>query len=256
MKSLSTAYIEQITEFSLSSLLAKYNRSIDKDDKLPYLIREIRSSYAQTSSHDIDHVRRVLGNALRIASTHQSVDLRVLIIATILHDIARSEEDNDPTGSIDHAILGAKMAKTILKKYQYSSEFINQVTHCVRSHRTRTSIKPKSIEAKILFDADKLDIVGAIGISRMFMMAGELNQEIYSWKPDTSLDIKCDNSIFSISKIETKSKHSPNLEFELKIKKIPELLHFPFSREIAKKRIGFMEIYFGTLKKELNLQNT
>ncbi len=73
----------------------------------------------KTLSHDLEHVKRVYKLSLQIASHYPEVDLDVLRLAVILHDIAREEEDRDYTGKIDHAILGAEIAREFLKKYEF-----------------------------------------------------------------------------------------------------------------------------------------
>ena len=109
---------------------------------------------------------RVYRNAMVIAADDPTVDIDILLTAVLLHDIARVKEDQDNTGKTDHAIVGAEMAEIILKKLNYPPEDIEKIKHCIQTHRYRTSSPPASKEAKILFDADKLDLLGALGIAR------------------------------------------------------------------------------------------
>ena len=130
------------------------------------------------SAHDMQHVRRVLNNALEIAKDEPDVNMDVLMTAALLHDIGRADEMDDP--SIDHAVSGADRAFQILKGMDFPDGFAEHVRHCIRTHRFRRNDPPASIEAKILFDADKLDVCGAIGIARTLMYSGEHHRPLYS----------------------------------------------------------------------------
>jgi uncharacterized protein len=169
-----------------------------------------------------------------------------------MHDIARAKEFQDKTGTVEHASLGAEMAEEILKKFGYSKEKINQIKHCIIVHRFRRNREPQTMEAKILFDADKLDSLGALGIARAFMMAEEFRQKIYS---DISAGKYLKENVIG-GKVEggvkDASKHTPNLEYELKFKHIPERLYTNHAKEIAKERLQFMEQFFNRLRMEIS----
>ena len=108
--------------------------------------------------HDRGHVYRVLYTALDLAGQEQGVELDVLIAACLLHDIARGEQAADP--AVCHARAGAEKARAFLLAGGFSPVFAARVADCIRTHRYRSSDPPQSIEAKILFDADKLDATG------------------------------------------------------------------------------------------------
>lgn len=132
-------------------------------------IVEIVKDKLTCSAHNLDHVFRVYNLCLLIAKYEENVDLEILIPSALLHDIARVEESKDKTGEIDHAVLGSLVAENILRKLEYDEEKIEKVKHCIISHRFRTGNEPNTIEVKILFDSDKLDVIGASGIARTFM---------------------------------------------------------------------------------------
>lgn len=134
------------------------------------------------SAHDGEHVRRVLYLALEIAETEPAADRDVLIAACLLHDIGREEQFRDP--SLCHARVGAEKAYRFLRGRGFPEDFSAHVRDCVRTHRFRSSDPPESIEAKILFDADKLDVTGAIGMARTFFYAAQVGQPLYSLLPD------------------------------------------------------------------------
>jgi uncharacterized protein len=203
-------------------------------------------------SHDFLHVMRVYNLCLEIAKYEQNVDLEVLKVAALLHDIARLKEDFDKTRKIDHAIEGAKMAESILARFNFSKEKIERVKECIISHRFRGNKEPETIEAKILFDADKLDVIGATGIARTFISVGMYKQKIYR---DIDIDEYIKENLEGAKrngKIIDLRKHSPNLEFETKFKYIPQKLYTKRGRELAKERIKYMQEFFERLKREIN----
>ena len=147
------------------------------------------NSYMQScmkdSAHDREHIYRVLYSALDIAASEEDVNYDILITACLLHDIGRQAQIEDP--SLCHAEVGSEMAHDYLCSYGYGKEFADHVAECIRCHRFRKEQPPKTIEAKILFDADKLDVTGAMGVARTLLYAGRLSGPLYNLKADGSV---------------------------------------------------------------------
>ncbi|MDE6401857.1 MAG: HD domain-containing protein [Clostridiales bacterium] len=130
------------------------------------------------AAHDKSHVYRVLYNALDIAKYETNVDHDLLITSCLLHDIGRKEQFENP--ALDHAAVGGDKAYKFLTECGEDSAFAEKVRECIVSHRFRKNEQPKSLEAKILFDADKLDVTGAMGIARTLVYKGAVNDPLYS----------------------------------------------------------------------------
>lgn len=211
-------------------------------------IIEIVQDKLTCSAHNLDHVFRVYNFSLLIAQYEKDVDLEILIPSALLHDIARVEESQNKTGEIDHAVLGSVIAEDILRKLKYEEEKIEKIKHCIIAHRFRTGKEPNTIEAKILFDSDKLDVIGASGIARTFMLAGQFGQRLTA---NESLEeyLKC-NTVKN-GRLKNVSKHTPFIEYEVKFKKIPDKLYTDKAKEIGKERLKFMDEYFNRLKSEI-----
>lgn len=215
-------------------------------------VRKIVSEKLGCSAHDLEHTFRVYNNCLRISENMKNVDLEVLKYASLLHDIARIEEDNDNTGKTDHALLGAEQAREILTKLGKNKDFIDKVSSAIRTHRYRNGLIPETIEGKILYDADKLDVIGMIGICRSYMIAGEYKQRIYN-DSDLSEYIKTNlEGGKTNGKIKDISLHSPNIEFLTKDINIPNTMFTETGKKIARKRIKKMQEFFDDLKDEIN----
>ena len=166
------------------------------------------------SSHDRDHVERVVKLAVYIAR-REGADVEVVKKSAELHDIARDKPN--------HAIESAKLAREILRREGYDEEFIERVVHCIEAHSFSSGVEPKTLEAKVLSDADKLDAIGAIGIARAFIFSGEKGRSI-----------------------EETLKH-----FEEKLLKLKDLLYTKTAKELAKERHEFLVKFYEQIKKEL-----
>jgi len=139
------------------------------------LARELSAPYYEDAlpSHDRFHAERVRDLSLHLADECDgAVDRAVLSAAAWLHDIGRPRE---AAGEIDdHVNWGAAEATSLLAGESVESDRIEAVEHAVRAHGVRSSSPaPATPEAKLLFDADKLEAIGAVGIVRMASILGE-----------------------------------------------------------------------------------
>ncbi len=187
--------------------------------------------------HGPDHTERVHATALHIGRC-MNARLEVLSAAALLHDIGRREETANK-GRICHAATGAKMAQKILQELDFSPLAIREIVHCIATHRFRSGAVPHSLEAKILFDADKLDSIGAIGIGRAFLFAGQIGARLHN----TNSDVE---NTMSYSVDDTAYR-----EFKVKMSKIKDRMLTPEGKRLAKERHAFMEIFFERLEREI-----
>lgn len=198
--------------------------------------------------HDIDHIKRVYHWAERIAEEEQGeIDRQTLFSSVILHDIAREDEDLDKSGKTDHALLGAVRAYDILLSEGYPQKLAELVRECIRTHRySSDSSPPDSLVAKILFDADKLDGLGYVGVARLFMLAGQYGERLYVEPPEGFGD---GARVFRISDL---SEYSANLEFIGKMRFVPERLLTEAGKRFAMQLMPPMESFFAGLQREIN----
>ena len=142
-------------------------------------------SCMRDSAHDAGHIQRVLDAALILAQKEKNVDFDCLIAAALLHDIGREEQFR--TGE-SHASVGARMAKAYLLETGGTEEFAQHVSDCIRTHSFRKNDPPASVEARLIYEADKLDVVGAVGVARTFLYQGRSGDPIYSISPDGAVE--------------------------------------------------------------------
>jgi len=188
--------------------------------------------------HGPDHTERVHKTALYIGRL-MGARLDILSAAALLHDIGRKYETRKQ-GKICHAEKGAELARDILTKLDFAPSLIDEIAHCIEAHRYRGKTAPRTLEAKILYDADKLDSIGAVGIGRAFLFAGQTGARLHN---DSDVDIL---ACKPYSKEDTAYR-----EFKFKMSKIKDRMLTPEGKRLAKERHGFMELFFERLEREV-----
>jgi len=189
-------------------------------------------------SHDWEHTLRV-SRLCRGIGDAEAADMTVLMVAAYLHDIGRGYQDA-AKGAVCHAEKGAQLASAIISKLSITESQRENILHCIRSHRFRGAVKPESIEAKVLFDADKLDAIGAVGVARAFLFAGEVGACLHN--PD--MDV---TTAPSYSKNDTGYR-----EFMVKLRKIRNRILTETGRKMAEERHLFMDAFFKRFIQEFN----
>lgn len=208
-------------------------------EKRTQALRRISAEYGREEggSHGPDHTERVYHMALAIGR-RLNARLDILAAAALLHDIGRRHETVS-RGKICHAAKGANLAATILQGLEFSPRDIEAITHCIRSHRFRGREAPGCLEARILFDADKLDSIGAIGIGRAFLFAGQIGARLHNAELDPE-------ATRSYSQEDTAYR-----EFQVKMSRVREQMLTRPGRELARQRHQFMEVFFDELNREI-----
>ena len=194
---------------------------------------------AGDSAHDREHIYRVLYNALAIAKTEKNVDYDMLIAACLLHDVGRPEQFADP--KVCHAQAGSEKAHHFLIENGFSAEFADKVRHCILTHRFRVARPPQSLEAKILFDADKLDVTGAIGIARTLQYKADTREPLYTLRPDGS-----------ISNGEGEDAPSFFREYQFKLKNLYDRFYTQTGARMAAQRQQIARDFYESLYREVN----
>lgn len=184
------------------------------DDIRHYVMTQLQAS----GSHGFDHTARVT-RLCRSIGVREGADMAILIPAALFHDIARPLEEE--TG-IPHEEQGAEMAEAYLQSIQYPGDMIHSICHAIRVHRYSSGIAPETPEAEILSDADKLDAMGATGIARTFMQAGEEGSGI----------------------------PGAVAHFHLKLLKLKDRMYTETAREMAEERHAFLLAFLRELERE------
>ena len=200
-----------------------------------------RTWYVQTDSvHDFEHVERVYRMAERLA-TQEGADLEIVRAAALLHDAEGTTPGSDTR--LDHHLSSAEFAGQVLAGEGWPVERIAAVQHCIRAHRFRdTREPPATIEAKILFDADKLEVIGAIGVVRVIAYATLANEPIY---------VEPSQKFMETGQEEPGEPHSAYHEYLFKLRKIKDRLYTKTARDLARSRDDYIAAFFRTLAAEM-----
>lgn len=187
------------------------------------------------SAHDIAHVARVVDTAKKIAQVEKA-DKDVVITAAWLHDCVNIPKDS-PLRS-QGSKMSAERASELLTSIGKKDSFIQSVAHAIEAHSYSAGVAPQTLEAKIVQDADRLDALGAVGLSRCFLVGGSLDRQLYNEQDPFCADRAPDDTKFCID------------HFFVKLFKIPESLNTRSARIVAESRIAFMKAFLNQLSEE------
>lgn len=205
---------------------------------LNHIKEKIKHFFEWNNSHDLDHTMRVHDMCIYIWNKEWA-NIEILQISALMHDIGRKKQ-HETKGKVCHAEYGTKLADEILSELGIEENKKNQILHCISTHRFRKWNEPQSLEAKILFDADKLDSIWAVWIGRAFMYANEVWARLH-------------NNVGT--KIEETEEHWPEdtayREFEIKLKKVKDRLFTESAKKIAEKKHKIMVDFFENLNDEV-----
>lgn len=188
--------------------------------------------------HDFDHTLRVLNNARLILETEKVSDPFAVELAALLHDVARPDELGSD-GKICHAKKGESKSEDIMRKAGCSDEkLIKAVSLAVRRHRYRSDDKPQNDIEKVVYDADKLDSIGAVGIGRAFHFAGRIGARLHNTENE------------AVNSPSYSREDSAYREYLVKLRHVPERMLTESGRRLAAERAEFMHEFFDRMNSE------
>jgi len=203
-------------------------------------IEQARSwSPAQDPVHGLDHVLRVLRMAERLAD-ELGADREIVRAAALLHDAAGAHPEAGEARH-DHEQESAAVARRVLTDEGWPEARIQAVEHCIRAHRFRGQEQPRTLEAQVLFDADKLDVMGAFGAARTIGYALQAGTPIYAAPSRSFLDR---------GETEVDEFHSAYHEYLFKLRRVRERLYTEPARRIGEQRHRVLCSFFDQLAAE------
>lgn len=190
--------------------------------------------------HSFDHVLRVYALAEKLAKK-EGADLGIVRAAALLHDAHGASQDQAAERP-EHHERSALFAGETLEKEGWPKERIEAVQHCIRSHRFRAGAEPETIEAKVLFDADKLDAIGAIGAARALAYAVQAGQPLHA-EPSEKFE--------KTLEAEPGEAYTAYHEFLFKLSRIRSKMYTPSGKAMAAARHEYLEGFFKQLRAEV-----
>lgn len=188
------------------------------------------------SAHDFSHILRVVANTKLLTKNELNSDPIVTIAAAWLHDCVVLPKDH-PDRKITSQ-LAAKKAEKFLESIRFPKQKIPAVKHVIEAHSYSAGIKPETLEAKIVQDADRLDALGAIGIARCMLVGGALNRPLYNPEDPFCKTREPDDQKWTID------------HFWQKLFKLPGRMNTEPAKIEAVKRVRFMRQYLEELENE------
>lgn len=190
------------------------------------------------AAHDIAHIKRVVAAGIELAS-QENADLAVVIPACWLHDCVTVDKKS-PQRHLG-SVLSADHAIEYLKQHQYPDRYLPAIHHAIAAHSFSANIQTESLEAEVVQDADRLDALGAIGLSRCIALGGAWNSDLYHHDDPFIESRRADDKQFSID------------HFFVKLQTLPGTMKTPSGRQEADKRWQFMECYLQQLGHEIGV---
>ncbi|HHX8654878.1 TPA: HD domain-containing protein [Vibrio diabolicus] len=188
------------------------------------------------AAHDISHVQRVVNTAKKLAM-EEGADLSIVLPAAYLHDCFTYPKDHP--NRKQSSIIAAKKAVAFLESIDYPRQYHDAIAHAIEAHSFSANIRPNTLEAKVVQDADRLDALGAIGITRCIQVSTEFDAQLYDNKDIFAQQRELDDKQFTLD------------HFQTKLFKIVETMNTESARREAQKRKAFMQAYIEQLHDEV-----
>ncbi len=191
---------------------------------------------SEDPAHDLLHFKRVVSLAKKLSEKEKGV-LEIIIPSAWLHDFVIIPK-NSPLRS-QASKLSAEKAIEFLKLINYPAQYFEGIIHAIHGHSFSANIEVKTLEAKIVQDADRLDGIGAIGVARCFATAGVLKRTFYNLNDPFCNSREPDDLLYTLD------------HFFEKLFKTAETLKTISGREEGIKRVQSMRTYLAFLKEEI-----
>ena len=198
--------------------------------------KEVKDTLKNDPAHDFQHVLRVYRNTEKICH-EENIDSKLVLCAALLHDVV-SYPKSDKRSKLS-SIESAVKAKKILKKFNFPENEIKIISDAIEDHSFSRNVVPKTIEGKILQDADRLDALGSIGLARVFATSGSLNRAFYHPDDPFCENRNPDDGVWTLD------------HFFQKLLKIGDLMNTKSAKIEARKRTLVMRSFLDQLRKEI-----
>jgi uncharacterized protein len=189
------------------------------------------------AAHDFEHVRRVVRNARMLASNYPTADLEIVVIAAWCHDCVSVPKDSPLRSQASR--LAAEAAGRFLRGHRVPEEKIEAICHAIEAHSFSAGIEPKTLEACIVQDADRLEALGAVGLARLLLVSGALGREFYDPADPFCEHRSPDDTRFALDHLFAK------------LLTLPALFRTEVGRAEGARRCGILRSFLEELRSEL-----
>jgi len=207
---------------------------------VPQITHKVQSIVAADPAHDFAHIQRVVNMATQLAQVENAC-LDVVIPAAWLHDCVAVAKDSPMRSQA--STLAADYAINFLADIGYDSQYFDAIAHAIAAHSYSAQITPKTLEAQVVQDADRMDALGAIGIARCMLVGGSIGRELYHHGDLLAIDRTPDDYNFTID------------HFFTKLLNIGDTMHTAAAKREAKRRTDYMYSYLKELENDVSAHN-
>jgi len=186
-------------------------------------------------AHDIAHIKRVVTSGIALADIEQA-DLAIVLPACWLHDCVNVPKDSPQRSQ--GSVLSADRAIEFLREINYPAHTFDAIHHAIAAHSFSANIETQSLEAKVVQDADRLDALGAVGLSRCLMLGATWGSKLYDPLDPFAANRELNDKIFCID------------HFYVKLKGLVNTMKTPAGLIEAKTRWQFMQQFLNQLGHE------
>ncbi|WP_432377343.1 HD domain-containing protein [Duganella sp. P38] len=168
----------------------------------PRLVALATAAQDADGAHDTNHLHRVWRNAGLLLDDHPEADALVVLAACYLHDLVNLPK-NDPERHLASR-KAALLASRQLAALNFPPDKLAAVAHAIETHSFSANLRPETIEAQIVQDADRLDALGAVGLARLFYTAGRMGSALAHPDDPMALHRELDDKGYALDHIDTK----------------------------------------------------
>lgn len=192
------------------------------------------------ASHDISHFKRVWRTASYINDIEaEKADPLVLLVSSFLHDIVSLPKDH-PQRHISSRLSAEKAVEIINSSFpDFPEGLIPELVHAIHAHSFSANVIPLTTAARILQDADRMDALGAIGLARVFYIAGLLKQGLFDPEDPMAENRPLDDKSFAFD------------HFQTKLLKLPDMMNTASGRALANERAEYLIQFMRICKSEI-----
>lgn len=180
-------------------------------------------------AHDASHLDRVWRSAEALLARHPEADALVVMAASYLHDLVNLPKDDPDRAQASRR--SAALAREQLARIGFPADRLDAVAHAIEAHSFSAAIPATTIEAKIVQDADRLDALGAIGLARMFYVAGRMGRALAHPSDPLAENREPDDRAWTLDHI------------VVKLAKLPEMMQTEAGRDMANERLGKLLVF-------------
>ncbi len=191
---------------------------------------------AGDAAHDLAHVQRVVHSARRLA-LDEGARLEVVIPAAWLHDCVAVPKDSPLRKQASG--MAAERAVSLLREWGVEEALLPEIAHAIEAHSFSAGVAPRTLEARVVQDADRLDALGAVGLARCLMLSGEMGQRLYDPSDPFCRDRGPDDRISAVD------------HFHTKLLSLGATMHTESARREAEVRTRFLQAFLDRLRDEL-----